>query len=672
MTSKILAGAILLALAPALAAVRVKQVEKGSLAEFQKGSFVNVSIDGSGLLTLGPRLKGVAGPAEEFYLSAAAGGNGELYLGTGHHAAVYRLGADGKADKIFQGEQLDVYALLVAANGDLLVGTSPNGRVFRINKERKASELFRPDEKFIWDLAEDAQGNILCALGNTGAVFSIGKNGTAENLLTAEDAHIVRLHVTRDGAVLAGSGDRGILYEIRNRKVRVLFDSPLEEIKGIASDGEGNVYFAAVRGVPAPQAAKEIEIGAPAAAKAENAEKEPPRERSILYLLRPDGVVETLWSSTEEIIYDVYYDAQAQAAVIGTGNAGRVYRVDRSGAFSQLCESESAQVYRIAGGAPGRGYFLVANNTPAVTQVEAVPSSSGTYYSEVFDARIQSRFGRLTWNAEGGGAGAVSFAVRLGNSDYPDRSWTAWSAPFTDPENSLIATGGYRFLQVKIVLSAASPGSGPLLSGYRIHYLTDNLRPEVGTPLVQRPGERKPVADTTPPRKYLHVTWEASDPNQDRLNYTLSLRRLPGNDWLTLRKDLRERWYYLDCELFADGKYQLKVQADDGLDNAPAWARSAARSSAPFILDSTAPLLAEFAVEGRSVRFRAADEASAVAAAWYSLDGREWVPLLPDDQVGDSRSESFRFELAGGAGPRALFIKLSDELGNEKVFQKTI
>jgi hypothetical protein len=671
MTSKILAAAVLLCLAPALAAVRVKQVEKGSLADFQKGSFVNVSIDGNGLLSLGPRLKSVAGPAEEFYLSAAAGG-GELYLGTGHHAAVYRIGADGKADKVFQGEQLDVYALLRAANGDLLVGTSPNGRVFRVDKDRKVSEVFRPDEKFIWDLAEDGQGNILCALGNTGAVYSIGKGGTAENLLTAEDAHIVRLHVTRDGAVLAGSGDRGILYEIRNRKVRVLFDSPLEEIKGIASDGQGNVYFAAVRGVPVPQAAKEIEIGAPVAARAESAEKETPREKSILYLLRPDGVVETLWSSTEEIVYDVHYDAQAQAAVIGTGNAGRVYRVDRSGAFAQLCESESAQVFRIVGGAPGRGFFLVANNTPAVTQVEGVPSSSGTYFSEVFDARIQSRFGRLTWNAEGGGAGAVSFAVRLGNSDYPDRSWTAWSAPFTDPENSLIAMGGYRFLQVKIVLSAASPGSGPTLSGYRIHYLSDNLRPEVGMPLVQRPGERKPVPDTTPPRKYLHVSWEAGDPNQDRLNYTLSLRRLPGTDWLTLRKDLREKWYYLDCELFADGKYQLKVQADDGLDNAPAWARSAARTSAPFILDSTAPLLAEFAVEGRSVRFRAADEASAVAAAWYSLDGREWLPVLPDDLVGDSRSESFRFELPAGTGVRPLFIKLGDELGNEKVFQKTI
>jgi hypothetical protein len=672
MNSKILAGIALLALAPALGAVRVKQIEKSSMADFQKGSFVNVSIDSDGRLSLGPKLKSLPGPAEEFYLAAAAAANGDLYLGTGHNAAVYRVSPAGKVDKIFRGEQLDVYALLVAGNGDVVVGTSPNGRVFRVAKDGKSSELFRPDEKFIWDLAEDQQGNILCALGNTGAVYSIDKGGTVENLLTAEDSHIISLHVTPDNAILAGSGDRGILYEIRNRKVRVLFDSPLEEIKGITSDRDGNVYFTAVKSVPAPQSGKEFEIGS-AFPRNASPDKEAVSEKSILYCLSPGGVVESLWSSTEELAYAVHFDSQAKAVVIGTGNAGRVYRVYRSGAFVQVCESDSAQVFRIVGGGtPGQGYFLIANNTAGITQVESGMNASGTYFSEVFDARIQSRFGRLSWIAETVGQSSVSFAVRLGNSDSPDRSWTNWSAPFTDAENSNINTGGYRFLQVRVVLGSVSASATPLLSGFRVHYLTDNLKPEVGRVLVQRPDDRKPVPETTPPRKYLHVSWEASDPNQDRLNFILSLRKLPGNEWLLLGKEFREKWLYLDCELFADGKYQLKVQADDGLDNAPAWARSSDRTSAPFIIDSTAPLLSEFSMEGRSVRFKAEDLASAVALAQYSLDGKEWVPVFPDDLVGDSRVETYRFELSNPKNSRMLLIKLSDEFGNDKVFQKTI
>ncbi len=671
MNSKILAGIALLALAPALGAVKVKQAEKSSLADFQKGSFVNVSIDSNGGLSLGPKLKSIPGPAEEFYLAAAASG-GDLYLGTGHNAAVYRVSAAGKIDKIFQGEQLDVYALLVEGDGDVIVGTSPNGRVFRVAKDGKSTELFHPDEKFIWDLAADKQGNIICALGNTGAVYSIAKGGAVENLLTAEDSHIISLHVTSDNAILAGSGDRGILYEIKNRKVRVLFDSPLEEIKGITSDNDGNVYFTAVKSVPAPQSGKEFEIG-PAFTRKADPDKEPVREKSILYRLSPDGGVESLWSSTEELAYAVHFDSQAKAVVIGTGNSGRVYRVERSGAFVQVCESDSAQIFRIVGdAAPAKGYYLIANNTAGITRVEGGMNATGTYFSEVFDARIQSRFGRLAWNVEAAGPSAVSFAVRLGNSDYPDRSWTSWSAPFTDPENSNINTGGYRFLQVKIVLSSTSPSASPLLSGYRVYYLTDNLKPEIGPIRVQRPEDRKPVPDTTPPRTYLHVSWEASDPNQDRLNFSLSLRKLPGNEWLPLRSELREKWLYLDCELFADGKYQLKVQADDGLDNPPAWARSSVQTSAPFIIDSTAPLLSEFSMTGRSVRFKAEDQASAVALAQYSLDGKEWIPVFPDDLVGDSRVETYRFELSNPKNSRILLIKLSDEFGNDKVFQKSI
>jgi hypothetical protein len=669
MNSKALVFMAALALVTGLEAVKVKQIEKTDLVDFQKGSFINISIDNTGRLFLGPKLKIVPGPAEEFYLSAAAAKNGDLYLGTGHNASIYKIDPNGKTEKVFKGEQLDVYALLLAGNGDVIAGTSPNGRVYRIAKENKVSELFNPDEKFIWDLAEDKQGNIICALGNTGAVYSISKAGTAENLFMAEDSHIISLHVTQDNAILAGSGDRGILYEIKNRKVRVLFDSPLEEIKGIASDDEGNVFFAAVKSVPVPQATKEIEIGT-VFPKSENPEKETTKEKSILYCLQADGTVETIWSSQDEFIYSLYFDPTAKAAIIGTGNSGRVYRVDRHGAFSQVCESNSAQIFKIT--ANGKGYFLIADNTAGIIQVENSLNASGTYFSEIFDARIQSRFGRLAWNADPGKQTSVSFAIRMGNSDNPDKSWTSWSAPFSDPENSNINAGGYRFLQVKIVLSSANPTETPYLHGYRIHYLANNLKPEIGQIMVQKPSEKNPVADTTPPKKYLHVSWEATDPNQDRLNFNLFLQKLPGSDWVPLRSNVQEKWLYLDSELFADGKYLLKVQVDDALDNTPAWIKTASKISFPFVIDSTAPVLSEFNFAGGNVSFTASDDSSAIQLVSYSLDGKDWYPVFPEDMVSDSKVEKFKFVLNNPKNSRVLFVKISDEFNNYKVFQKSI
>jgi hypothetical protein len=669
MNHKALAFFVIVNLGLSLEAVKVKQLEKKELADFQKGNFQNVSVDSEGRLFLGPKLKNLPGPAEEFYFSAATAKNGDLYLGTGHNAAVYKINGAGKTEMIFKGEQLDIYALLAMNNGDVIAGTSPNGKVLRITKDNKVSELFNPDEKFIWDLKEDKQGNIICALGNTGAVYSIRKTGEVESIFMAEDSHIISLYIGQDNSILAGSGDRGILYEIKNRKTKALFDSPLEEIKGITADDEGNIYFAAVRSFLTAKVSKEIEI-APIFTKKESEEKDQVKEKSILYCLQPDGSVESIWSSTEEFIYALYFDPATQSVIIGTGNSGRVYRVNKNGAFSQVCESDSAQVFKIV--ANGNGYLLVANNTAAITQVENSLNASGTYFSDILDAGIQSRFGRITWNADLTKQSAVSFSVRMGNSDNPDKSWLSWSAPFSDPDNSNINSKGYRFLQAKIVLNSANPSETPYLNGYRIYYLANNLKPQISQILIRKAAEKKPMVDTTPPKKYLHVSWLASDPNQDRLNFSLFLKKTSGGDWVQFRDKIQDDWLYLDTELFEDGKYLLKVQADDALDNTPAWIKTDTRISLPFVIDSTAPVLTGFVSSGNNVSFTVSDETSALALVNYSLDGKEWFPVFPEDMVTDSKIEKFNFALTNKLGSHVLFIKTIDEFNNYKVYQKAI
>jgi hypothetical protein len=669
MNRKACAFLIIITLGIGLQAVKVKQFRQNEFNNFQKGNFQNVSADSEGRLLLGPRTKNWPGPAEEFYFSAAMGKNDDLYVGTGHNGTVYKISSAGKIEQIFKGDQPDVYALLVAGNGDLLVGTSPSGKVLRINKDNKVSELFNPEEKFIWDLKEDKEGNIICAMGNTGAVYSIRKTGEVENLFTAEDSHISSLYINQDNSILAGSGDRGILYEIKNRKTKALFDSPLEEVKGITVDDEGNIYFCAVRSSMTPKASKEIEIG-PLFSKKTNEEEDKLKEKSILYCLQPDGSVESIWTSNDEFIYALYFDADAKAVVIGTGNSGRVYRVKKNGTFSQIYESDAAQVFKIVAGS--KGYMMVTSNVAGIIQVENILNVSGTYFSDILDAGIPSRFGRITWNADLSKQTAVSLAVRLGNSDNPDKSWTSWSAPFNDPDNSLINLNGYRFLQTKVVLNSTNPSETPYLNGYRVYYLENNLQPQISQVLIRKAAEKTPAPDSNPPKKYLHVSWAASDPNQDRLQFDLFLRKLPGGDWVPLREKITEDWLYLDSELFEDGSYLLKVQGNDALDNTPAWIKTATKISPPFIIDSTAPALAGFVVNNGNVSFTVSDESSMLALVSYSLDGKEWLPVFPEDMLIDSKIEKFNLTLTIKPGFHALFIKAIDEFGNYKVYQKAI
>ena len=114
------------------------------------------------------------------------------------------------------------------------------------------------------------------------------------------------------------------------------------------------------------------------------------------------------------------------------------------------------------------------------------------------------------------------------------------------------------------------------------------------------------------------------------------------------------------------------MQADDALDNTPAWIKTATKISSPFIIDSTAPVLSEFSVAGGNVSFTASDESSALALVNYSLDGKEWFPVFPEDMVTDSKSEKFNFVLNNPKNSRVLFIKVIDEFDNYKVFQKAI
>ncbi|HNX99142.1 MAG TPA: hypothetical protein PKK12_15805, partial [Candidatus Aminicenantes bacterium] len=332
----------------------------------------------------------------------------------------------------------------------------------------------------------DTSGRILLALGNPGGVVSVGKDGgEVETLLTAEDSHIVSLLIARDGTVLAGSGDRGILYGIKNRKVRVLYDSPLDEIRGLAEDETGRIFFTATRSVSPVKGVREIEPASAQLRKGESEEKAAPKEKTILYCLEPDDSVEQIWSSADDYAYSLCYVPAIKAVMVACGNSGRVFRVDREGNASLALESESAQVFRII--PAGRGIVAASNNTPALFRIDDFQSDNGTYYSDVFDAKNPARFGRIAWQADLPKGTSAQLFVRAGNSDSPDASWTGWSAPFLDPDGSVIDLAGLRFLQTKVVLGSATPGETPLLDSYRIYYQETNLRPKVTGVTVGKP-----------------------------------------------------------------------------------------------------------------------------------------------------------------------------------------
>jgi hypothetical protein len=684
--------------------VEVKKIEVHRFDDFQQGQFKGTALDSKGRLFIGPNIKEIPGPGKEYYLALDMAPSGNIYIGTGHQASVYRIkpttpspaeavtpeGLPGNIEAIFESDsELDVYAVLVAGKGSsnetVFVATSPEGKIYKISPNKGKKEFFNPDEKFIWDLKEDKTGKIICAVGNSGGVYQITPEGQAAQIFAAEDTHIISLYTSANNSILAGSGDRGILYRIDNRKVKVLFDSPFQEIRGICEDNEGNIYFSATKEISLTSQIRDNDSREKRLfLKKKEKEEETPREKSVLYCLHTNGIVEKIWESGTEYIYSVFYDGKTNSVIIGTGDSGRVYSVKKDGSFAIIYESDSAQIFKIAGNhkGAGSGYTLITNNTAAITGIEDTLNRKGIYYSDVYDLQIQSKLGRLYWEAETRAQTEVLLFVRTGNSNVPDNTWTQWSAPFTDSENSPLNISNCRYFQVKAVLNSKNATETPYLEQFRVYYIQSNLGPQLKKIEVKKPTPKKPVNVYNPDIKtkttskkakdnnYLIVTWEAGDLNKDKLKYNISIKKYNAQNWILIKEDINEKKLQLDTQLFQDGKYVLRVKADDSLSNPPSLSKSNAMVSSPFLIDSTAPVVTNFSVTGNRIQFTVEDKTSIVSNVFYSLDSKLWYPVFPVDMLNDSKTEAFDFDLKNLRAQKYIFLKVMDEFENCNVFQE--
>src|SRR5208282_3191645 len=141
---------------------------------------------------------------------------------------------------------------------------------------------------------------------------------------------------------------------------------------------------------------------------------------SDVYRIAPDGSPARVWTSHEDIVYALAFDSEGRL-LAGTGNRGHIFAITGRDEFSDLLKAPASQVTAFAK-APGGGLYTATSNLGKVFVLGPKPENEGTYESDVFDAKIFSRWGR----AEFRGAGSVDLFARSGNVDNPDRNWSPW------------------------------------------------------------------------------------------------------------------------------------------------------------------------------------------------------------------------------------------------------
>ncbi len=712
-------AAATMAFAAGLHGVRTESVSQESFGDFFEGEPRNIVIDREGFLTLGPEASLIGELEEPIIWSAAAGRDGDLIVGTGNAGKVFRLTRAGEWEELFSTGEVLIRAVAVGADGSVYAGASPEGKVYRLAPGAEEPEVFfDPEDPYIWALEFSEAGDLFVATGDNGRVYRIPAGGdgeAAEVYFESGEAHVSALAWESSGVLLAGSSPQGYLYRVTAaEEAFVLFNSPDEEIRQIVVADEW-IHVATFSGGPLPNAGANPggylsaamaaissstnnngESGGnatprrPAAAGTNNVQRV-----STVYRVDAEGFYETHWALPGVPVHSLLATADGRL-LIGGGSQGRLFSVQSPQSWN-LRERlpEGSEISALLPDPAGNDSIIALTSNPArAYRLGKAPAPEGEFLASAHDAGQIARWGRLHVDADR--ADGLTVEARSGNTEEPDAHWSGWHPVGGD---GVSETPPGRYFQYKLVLQNPGDG-GPRVNRARFFYRSANAAPEVtairvvtsgvGLERFQMPpqqpnidldqlfrpsgGQAGPPEGRSQVRAYerpgtITVAWQARDPNEDDLLFSVSLRREGSGEWLLLGDGVDNTFLSFNTAGMEEGDYRVKITASDHLSNLPGEARDASRVSDLFRIDNRPPeiTVAGVEVEGRSavIRWRAEDGHSLVTGAEYVLNGGDPRRLYPENGFFDATSASFTLRLdLLESGKQTVLLHAMDEARN--------
>ncbi|MBS1796743.1 MAG: hypothetical protein JSS81_23125 [Acidobacteria bacterium] len=674
-----------------------------SRADVLKGDARGVSIDDNGVITLAPKLTETFRTDQPYVWSSAVDANGSVYLGTGGDGKVFKVDANGKGALFADLAELNVSALAVGKAGEIFAATLPDGKVYRLDANGAATVYFDPKEKYIWSLAVLPDGSLAVGTGENGKIYKVKAANAAPDaslLFDTSETHIIALAADKQGNLYAGTDSNGLVLKFSpDGKPFGVLDSPLREIHELSVAPDGSVYALALgESVSAPKTdattttatteSKAVTVEKPSATTTETAPKsryDLSSAKSAVYHIYPDGGSDVVWNSAAVAAFSVA--ANQNGVLVGTSDKGRIYGVTNDGRETLVLQTDEGQVSTILAG--GQKMFATTSNSGKLFAFGAEPNAEGAYESAVLDAKVVASWGRIWWSAAGG----VQFQTRSGNTERPNETWSAWSAPAADAKGAQIASPKARYFQWRVTLRGAAS-----LREVSVSFLGRNIAPEVlsiqvlptnialapNPPVQIDPNIELSGMDpalfgvAVPPagarRVYQRgaraLQWTAEDRNGDKLVYDIYYREATETGFKLLKENLTDTFFTLDGQSLADGHYVFRVVAKDTISNPAGLALAGERLSEPFEIDNAAPVVTaagapQIAAERARVVFDASEGSGYLIRAEFSVNGGEWQEVYADDGISDSQKERYTVEIpVKTPGEYSVTLRVFDADGN--------
>lgn len=726
---------------------------QADFSDFHKGAATGVAIRSDGKIGPAPKFDAFSDPNLAYVWSLRLDSKARLYAAGGSDAKVLRFDDAGKAATVFQSNELAAQSIAFDSSDNLYVATSPDGKVYKVTPDGVKSTFFEPKTKYIWALAIDRQNALFVATGDTGKVFVVGPDGKSRLFWQSRERHARSLALDAKGNLLIGTEPNGLIVRVDvARKTPtdlpeagssfVLYETNKAEVTSLALDNGGNIYAASIgdKGrlpelprvlpAPAPQAGAPVTssqgVVVPLAQPAAQPTVNFPfpgvsaTGGAEVVKIAPDGSPETLWTSRDGLVFALGFSLTGKL-LLGTGDMGSLIELEGNGVYSSVATTASAQVTSLITGGGGKVFVATANPGKIFTLGPGY-EPNGSFESSTFDARIFSRWGRMTWWGEGGSAKAkVEFYVRSGNTSSPAEDWSAWAGPYKDSGAQAVDCPAARFVQWKAIFSDVTGESAPTISWVSLAYQPKNVAPAIDDIALQDPGIRvsgfpappsgpgspMPVALRLPQRAggtpsgppaeseprtsesnteampqgftqkgYQSVLWSAHDDNDDQLLFTIYYRGEGDSDWRLLKDKITQRYYSWDTSSMPDGAYYLKIVVSDSPSNPPAEALWSERESDRWEVANTPPrienLRAGSGILNTKASFDAVSSSGPIARALYSIDSGDWKIVFPTGELSDAPKESYFMQLPGlPVGEHTLAVQVADRLNNTTTAKTT-
>ena len=613
-----------------------------------------------------------------------------------------------EAEKYLSNEH--IFAMATDVAGRLLAGISGKKcRLCRFEADR-VEVIFEPnDAKYIFAIAVDESGDIYLGTGPEGKVYRLNSFGKeAQVVYDSRDKNILSLVSGREGLIYGGSDGRGLVYKIdpRAKTATVLYDSDQPEITALLFTAGGDLHAAAtsarivqtqtdfavqmpLAGRPdvqppsgigkAPdksEGGRKLKIANTKEVADEKTVQRPPGppkgarpgEASYIYKISKDGFVTDIFS--EAAIFFCLAE-QDKNLLVGTGNSAQLFAVDPVSEQQAIIYEDEKASQITALSVSGEDMYIGTANPAKLIKLGRNFAAEGTYTSDLIDAGQPATWGKLQIEADVPEGCKVKVASRSGNvKDVNDPTFSVWTelVEVTEPVQLGCPLG--RFCQYKLVLQSTKGLVSPIIRAIAVASTVPNLAPKVESITLARieaPGKTG----------VFKISFKTKDDNGDKLIYKIEFRKTGRTNWVELKDQLEADNFEWDGKTVEDGRYEVRVTANDERSNTSSTKLTGSRVSDTVVIDNTGPVIKDIKVTSvvkdnepyRVIELAVSDELSVIGQLEYTIDSNtDWIGTVPNDLVYDTTDENFTIEINAKKklpkGEHIITIKVSDAVGN--------